>query len=68
MTANKTLLRMKYARIVSDFAEKAGISLSEALDFFYGSVVYKQMSGGISDMHCRSDGYLVEDLLNEYRA
>ena len=60
--------KKKYARIIAGFAEKEKISLENALDFFYRSEVYQLMSKGISDMHCRSDFYLVEDLENEYRS
>ena len=35
MEANKTILQMKYARIVPIFAEQTGITLEDALDFFY---------------------------------
>ena len=58
MEANKTILQMKYARIVSIFAKLVSISLEDALDFFYNSTAYHMMSQGIADMHCRSDGYL----------
>ena len=34
MTANKNLLRMKFARVIEMYAERNGCSLSEALDFF----------------------------------
>lgn len=64
MEANKTILQMKYARIVALFAKQVGISLEEALGFFYDSSIYKMMNEGIADMHCRSDGYL-ESLLQE---
>lgn len=33
MEANKTVLQMKYARIVAIFAKLAGFSLEEALGF-----------------------------------
>ncbi len=58
MEANKTILQMKYARIVPIFAEQTGITLEDALDFFYTSSIYQMMNEGIADMHCRSDGYL----------
>lgn len=67
MNANAVLLQMKYARIVSIFAQKAGISLGDALAFFYHSNLYQLVGNGISDMHCMSDAYLVEDLMEEYR-
>lgn len=67
MTANPILLQKKYARIVDAFAKKAQISLNSALDFFYNSIVYKLISEGVSDMHCMSDEYLAQDLLEEYK-
>jgi len=66
MNANPVLLQKKYARIVALFAEKEKLPLSAALDFFYRSEVYELASKGISDMHCRSDLYLAEDLSLEY--
>ncbi|RFT29541.1 DUF3791 domain-containing protein, partial [Gardnerella vaginalis] len=44
---------------------RAGLSYEQALDVFYHSVTYDLMRNGISDMHCMSDGYLVQDLLDE---
>lgn len=67
MNANETLLQMKYTRIVSLFAKQMNINLDEALRFFYKSVTYELMKNGISDMHCMSDAYLVEDLEEEYK-
>jgi len=66
MNANPTLLRMKYSRIVEMFANKAGLSLEDALSKFYDSKTYELVSEGISDMHCMSDGYLADELLIEY--
>lgn len=66
MEANKTILQMKYARIVTIFAEQVGISFEDALDFFYTSSVYRMMSEGIADMHCRSDGYLAGLIKEEW--
>lgn len=66
MEANPVLLQKKYAGVAEAFAKKAGISIRGALDFFYQSTIYKDMSEGISDMHCRSDEYLAEELRDEY--
>lgn len=63
--ANPILLQKKYARVVSLLAERARLSYEQALDVFYHSVTYDLMRNGISDMHCMSDGYLVQDLLDE---
>ena len=62
MKANKLLLRHKYLRIIELLKEQKNISYDEALDVFYKSKTYKEMANGISDMHCRSDIYLVEEL------
>ena len=66
MTANPILLQMKYARVVHQFSQKGGLPLADALSFFYHSDLYDLMHEGISDMHCRSDEYLVEELYLEY--
>ena len=62
MIANKTLLQRKYARVISAYAERCEVDLRLALDVFYNSMVYIEMSQGVSDMHCRSDGYLAEEI------
>lgn len=66
MEANPILLQKKYARVIEKFSEAAGISPREALDFFYRSLTYTDVSEGISDMHCRSDQYLAQELVEEY--
>ena len=66
MLANPVLLQKKYARIVEQFAKAENLTLSKALQIFYHSDTYELMSKGISDMHCMSDGYLVEELQKEY--
>lgn len=66
MNANPILLQKKYARVVELFARENHLSLETALDFFYHSELYPLVSEGISDMHCRSDEYLAEELKIEY--
>lgn len=66
MQANPTLLRMKYGRIVERFAQLSGLSLEDALGFFYESRTYEMISQGVSDMHCLSDFYLADELMSEY--
>ena len=58
---------MKYARIVAIFAHEAAIDLESALSFFYGSETYHLISEGVADMHCRSDEYLADELMLEYK-
>lgn len=65
MTANKNLLRMKFARVIEKYSELAGCSLDEALDVFYNSRTYELMRDGVSEMHCMSETYLAEELLDE---
>ena len=66
MTANPILLQKKYARVIECFAKQQGLSLDEALSLFYHSEVYQLMRDGVSDMHCMSDAYLVDELEQEY--
>ena len=67
MEANKTILQMKYARVVALFAERSGMPLEEALEFFYDSDTYMLMSEGVADLHCRSDEYLADKLMLELK-
>lgn len=66
MNANPILLQKKYARIIELFSRKEKISLDDALAVFYRSELYRLVSEGVSDLHCMSDEYLVEDLIAEY--
>ena len=68
MTANRTLIAHKLAGVIKAYAGFANVSLREAFDVFYKSNLYVEIVNGISDMHCRSDGYLAEDLLLEVRS
>lgn len=67
MNANPILLQKKYARVVDLFAKHNGYSLEKALDIFYYSELYILMSEGVSDMHCMSDEYLVQELEEEQK-
>ena len=66
MRANPILLQRKYARVIALFAQKSGLSLDAALDFFYRSKEYELLREGVADLHCMSDYYLAEDLKEEY--
>ena len=63
MKADSIILQLKYASVIEAFAEIGNISLRDALDKFYISEIYMEMHDGVSDMHCRSDKYLAEELL-----
>ncbi len=65
MIANRTLIGHKCAGVIKAYSEQAAVPLREAFDVFYKSNLYIEVSTGISDMHCRSDGYLAEELLLE---
>lgn len=66
MNANPILMQKKYSRVIACFAAKMGISLNEALDFYYRSETYRLICDGVSDMHCMSDEYLADELKEEY--
>ena len=66
MLANKTLLSMKYSRIVYGFSKAMNIDVEDALRIFYNSDLYRQMSQGIADVHCQSDQWLIQELIEEY--
>ena len=66
MQADKTLLQMKYSRVVALFAAQQGLSTEDALDFFYHSETYQELREGIADLHCRSDQYVADELATEY--
>ena len=66
MEADKTLLQMKYSRVVALFAAQQNLSVEDALDFFYHSETYQELREGIADLHCRSDQYVADELALEY--
>ncbi len=58
----QSILDMKIARIIALFSEEHNISLDEATDIFYSSLIGKQIEAGTADLHCRSDKYLADEL------
>jgi hypothetical protein len=65
MTANDYVKNYVYDGVANEYARIKGIPLREAFDVLYRSRLYSEIRMGISDMHCRSDGYLAEELLKE---
>lgn len=65
MTANRNLLRMKFARVIEELARELKCPLDDALKRFYSSETYRLMRDGVSDMHCMSIRYLVEEIVAE---
>lgn len=64
MNANPILLQKKYARVV-ELLQRKMQSLLKMRWIFLSSQLYELMSNGVSDMHCMSDEYLVQELINE---
>lgn len=67
MNANPILLQKKYSRVIEGVASRVGITLDAAVCFFYHSEVAQLIREGVSDLHCMSDEYLVEELEEEYK-
>ena len=65
MTANRNLLRMKFAHVVEALAVELQCPLDEALKRFYSSMTYRLMRDRVSDMHCMSVRYLVQEIVAE---
>ena len=67
MKAHPVLLQKKYARIIALLTERLSITILCALELFYHSDTYELMREGIADMHCRSDLYLVDEIVDELK-
>lgn len=59
------LKHLKYARIIKAYAEQTGKNYREAMDIFFKSLTFQLLEDGIADLHCRSDLYLVDELIIE---
>lgn len=62
----QTILQMKYARIIEAMAGMMHVDYITAMDIFYNSDTMQMINDGIADLHCRSDLYLVEEVIKEY--
>ena len=67
MTADKYILNYKYHGVIVALSKRERLPLRKAFDVFYRSIIYKEMREGISDMHCRSDEYLAEEIKREIK-
>jgi len=63
--ASRSLVGRKMANVIKTYSEMYNTTLREAFHLFYTSNIYIEIRNGISDMHCRSDGYLAEELQME---
>ena len=58
---------MKYARIIGILAERLHVTREEAMDTFYNSPLFELIDKGVADLHCRSDQYLADEIINDIR-
>ena len=65
MKADKAILPLKFCSVIEALSAQNNIEPRQALDMFYKSQVYIEMREGLSDMHCRSDIYLAEEIIRE---
>jgi hypothetical protein len=54
-----------YNGTITEYAEMTGVPIRESLGALYTSRLYSLIRRGVSDMHCRSNGYLAEELRRE---
>lgn len=62
-----TVLWRKQSRIVMMLAEKLQIDAERALDIFYSTRTYQQLSDPKYGLQLMSDDYIMEELINELR-
>lgn len=62
-----TVLWRKQSRIVMLLADALQISAERALDLFYTTQVYQQLSDPKYGLQLMSDGYILENLMSELR-
>ena len=62
-----SVLWRKKARIVMMLAVALSISEERALDLFYSTETYRQLSDPKYGLQLMSDGYIVENVLSELR-
>lgn len=63
----QTILQMKYARIIAAISKMMQIDEATAMDIFYNSDTMQLINDGVADLHCRSDFYLAEEIIREYK-
>ena len=59
-----SVLWRKVSNIIIMLADKLGIDEERALDIFYSTNTYKQLSDPMSGIQLMSDEYILEDILN----
>ena len=64
----QTIMQMKYARIIQCISEMYDMSLEDAMDIFYTSRTFEFIRDGVSELHCRSDKYLADEVMIEHNS
>ena len=62
-----TVLWRKQSRIIMQLADTLQIDAERALNLFYSTKVYQQLSNPKSGLQLMSDGYIQEELIEELR-
>lgn len=62
-----SVLWRKQARIIMALASALAISEERALDLFYSTETYRQLSDPKYGLQLMSDGYIIENILAELR-
>lgn len=62
-----SVLWRKQSRIVMKLADALQIDAERALDIFYSTKVYQQLSDPKYGLQLMSDGYILEELIEELR-
>ena len=62
-----SVLWRKQSHIIMMLADALDIDAEQALDLFYSTEVYKQLSDSASGLHLMSDAYILENILDELR-
>ena len=62
-----TVLWRKQSRIIMLLAEKLQIDAERALALFYSTKVYQQLSEPKYGLQLMSDGYILEEIIDELR-
>lgn len=62
-----TVLWRKQSRIIMKLAEVLQIDAERALDLFYSTKVYQQLSDSKYGLQLMSDDYILEELIEELR-
>lgn len=65
LLVNSTLLQLKYGRIIELLAKKLDVQLPQAMDVFYTSQLYEDLSNPDNHLHNMSDLYLADSIMLE---